>query len=539
MHSVRGGKLVVSDLSTMVATWNVEGLTEEKIITIQNFMAERRIAVICLQETHKPRSDVFVTEGGFLLILSGSNAERENAGVGFIIAPEVRRSVVAFVQKDSRMASLKLRIPGGKMSAFSAYAPHAGYPFPERQAFFENLASFYNKTSAFGSKVILGDMNARVYRRLAGEDDIIGEFFLKGEGAPVPDNSNRHLLVEMCVATSTALANTTFDKPADQLATCYNIGAAAFDEVSWRTHGQIDYVIVPKSWQHVVQDIVADRTAALASHHFLLTADLTTYIPITTPKDGGKKPLVNSLRTSGMSNSFASLFDLNMEAVTAEPTQNVNLLYARIVDSFQHAAQTALPQSNLQPRRPWISAETLSLIEQRNSARAANAQAEEKQLTKKVRASVEKDRGVWLDSLLENGSWDSIRKLRKGRMVKQGRLRAADGTVIPSSSRAERLAEHLETVQWAVRPSVLVEERAPKTQLPVKLSDIATAEVESAAKRLRYDRAAGLDNVPAEFWRAVLETGSPTSQWIVTFCQACWDQKAVPEVWHDARVAML
>ena len=64
-------------------------------------------------------------------------------------------------------------------------------------------------------------------------------------------------------------------------------------------------------------------------------------------------------------------------------------------------------------------------------------------------------------------------------------------------------------------------------------------EVVIAARKLKPHKASGPDGLPAEFWKTVLEKGSVALQWGVEFCRECWKQKAVPESWHHARVAML
>ena len=86
------------------------------------------IDILCIQETHKSGSSYEITDDGFLLILSGAPSEEEveTAGVGFLIAPHIRRSVIGFRQETSRMACTKLRVKGGKIVIWSIYAPHNG-----------------------------------------------------------------------------------------------------------------------------------------------------------------------------------------------------------------------------------------------------------------------------------------------------------------------------------------------------------------------------------------------------------------------------
>ena len=88
-------------------------------------------------------SEYYTTDEGFLVILSGSSEEkREYAGVGFIVAPWFRSSIIGFCQASRRYACLKFKISGGKAAVISAYAPHGGLSWDKRFAFFYELNTF-------------------------------------------------------------------------------------------------------------------------------------------------------------------------------------------------------------------------------------------------------------------------------------------------------------------------------------------------------------------------------------------------------------
>ena len=81
-------------------------------------MKSNGIGISCVQEIRKFSSEHFTTPEGFLCIFSGANCAKEktsDSGVGFIIAPEVRPSVVGFCQLSDRLCSLRLRVEGGKI----------------------------------------------------------------------------------------------------------------------------------------------------------------------------------------------------------------------------------------------------------------------------------------------------------------------------------------------------------------------------------------------------------------------------------------
>ena len=262
------------------ATWNVEGLTKSKIIELQRMMIQKRISIICIQETHQAKSDYYVTEEGFLLILSGTALdEREYAGVGFVVAPYMRQHIIGFNQATSRMASLKLRTSGGKTAVFTAYAPQSGRQFSERLSFYQELAQFVSQSSCHGPKLVLGDFNARLCQREPGEEAIIGEYVFGNAPAPPNQNANRHLLLEFCAACDLYIGNTLFDEPADRQVTCRKICTKPKDAISCNKFGQTDFVIVSKTVCHHLLGVHSDRDAALASHHYLLHAHLWLETP--------------------------------------------------------------------------------------------------------------------------------------------------------------------------------------------------------------------------------------------------------------------
>ena len=80
-------------------------------------------------------NDHFITDAGSLIILSGNNSEK-HAGVGFIIRKEIRGAVHSFDCVSARLAALKLRIPGGKIAIFNAYASQSGLSADCRLDFF-------------------------------------------------------------------------------------------------------------------------------------------------------------------------------------------------------------------------------------------------------------------------------------------------------------------------------------------------------------------------------------------------------------------
>ena len=102
-----------------------------------------------------------------------------------------------WLQQSTRLACLKLRMPQGKLAIISAYAPF-GYPFDERQRFFEDLGTMCRKTSVNWLKYVFGDVNSRIHRQVPGEETVIGEHAFGDPSAELGLGSNNELLLEVC-----------------------------------------------------------------------------------------------------------------------------------------------------------------------------------------------------------------------------------------------------------------------------------------------------------------------------------------------------
>ena len=124
-------------------TWNIEGLTDIKLYEIYEYMKRNSVDIACIQETRKTKSDTYVTSAGYEVFLSGSgDAQREWAGVGFIVAPHFRKFVIGFAPNSNRICSLKIKVSRGCSAVFCAYAPHNLKPLEERLHFYEELHLF-------------------------------------------------------------------------------------------------------------------------------------------------------------------------------------------------------------------------------------------------------------------------------------------------------------------------------------------------------------------------------------------------------------
>ena len=275
---MRGGSLKPSPGQLCIATWNIEGLTEPKLATLETYMHEYGIHMLCLQEVRRLLSDYYVTDNGFLLITSGGQQAPEYAGVGFLVHPVLRQHICNFCQHSSRVAGIKIRTPGGKIAVVTAYAPHANRPFEERFHFFQNLTTYWRSISVNGQKLCFGDLNSRLYCRFGGEEQFIGKHFFENQEKCMVDTMNRYLLLEFCSTTNNCLANTFFEHPLRKLVTFRAPGTQPFDTITRTNFAQLDLVLTDTKWMHQVLDIQSCVEMPLPTQHFVLWCALNVCI---------------------------------------------------------------------------------------------------------------------------------------------------------------------------------------------------------------------------------------------------------------------
>ena len=508
-HNYRGG--------LKFATWNVEGFTDVKLIELQQVMQTYGLAILCIQETHRLGVARYVSAEGYLVILSGSDVDPEQvqqewAGVGFIIAPWAVNSVIGYCAETNRAASIRVKVRGGCMIFICAYAPHGGYAETVRQDFFASLSGFFRRQACNGPKILCGDLNARLHRVCGGEEEIIGTSVFGNPEAALDVCSNRGLLLEFCVANGLRISSTFGARPVEEQITFYTPAAQAMNStITWKDFAQLDHILSQVSRGELVQNCRSTRAVRLASHHFILMAELSTDLCLDTRKQQRQQLdwSILTLDVSAVRSSDERLCEeISFSKQCGDTHSDLSSHWEKLVQSAHVVAREVLPEVVVRAQRPWIRIYTLRLIEQRRAARLQHDLFLVQQLSREIRRSAKMDRRVWLEERLLDNDWSEIRKLRSG--GKQlGRLKAASGDLVNSEDRAETLADHYERIQWSVRPTApSVSTAMLGPEIAVDLGAIQWEELQRAAKHLRTGRAAGVDDLPGEFWRLIAVPGS-------------------------------
>ena len=199
------------------------------------------------------------------------------------------------------------------------------------------------------------------------------------------------------------------------------------------------------------------------------------------------------------------------------------------------AAET-LPKPERRANKPWISDETIRLLSLRREARAEGRGQLEKDLHQKARKQAKLDKTKWVEEQLRTGGWNSIKTHRKPKQRANGKLKDSCGNLVESDKWADTMADHLERIQWHVRPAGICDGPQIGNELPVRTDNISATEVDAVVRKLKSGKASGPDEIPGEFWQAVADTADGL-QWLTDLCNACWLRGETPRDWHTANVA--
>lgn len=147
-----------------------------------------------------------------------------------------------------------------------------------------------------------------------------------------------------------------------------------------------------------------------------------------------------------------------------------------------------------------------------------------------------RDKARWLEELIAIGDWNALQIFRKGRRKQEGRLKDSTGNLVGSECRAETLAEHLDKIQWKVRPATLVPDTLPaiREELRININPFTLEELKTAISKFRPNKATKPGDVPIEIFNA-----PEGLQWVLDFCNKCLVLKVVPQDWSTASIAMV
>ena len=207
-----------------------------------------------------------------------------------------------------------------------------------------------------------------------------------------------------------------------------------------------------------------------------------------------------------------------------------------------HTASKHIPSTTVHAQKPWISATTLQHISSRNTARLQHQHDLEKSLNKLIKQSAKADRRTWIEEQLQNGNWSAVKRYRKGFCPPPGRLQNSKGDLVDTSQRADTLATYFENVQWdgnwePLQPGA-ISIQPLGNRLEINVNEFSKEELMASARKAKRNRASGVDNIPAEFWKILVDDPQAV-EYLLEVCNLAWNSKELPSTWKHADVVTI
>ena len=239
-----------------LATWNAQHLSDLKLQVFGKHCLSLGVEIAAIQEIKWPIGKNSPSTSGYRFLGAPHAREGHSGGVGFLVGLLCSKSIQDLGSKHENQYWISVRVDGGSdLYLCCVYMPQAKDSVRAKAAF-TALRDSVNEYSAFGTVVVLGDLNAHVARADGGAR--MGEFGELGETC-----ANGRLLLNFLDSTDLVAANCRVARD----------GAVDFTRVDKKSKREsvLDYVLVPSS--SLRGSAVVDRTD-LSSNHSLVTYSL-------------------------------------------------------------------------------------------------------------------------------------------------------------------------------------------------------------------------------------------------------------------------
>ena len=247
-------------LSTLsITTWNVRGLTQD-IKREELVLDSKRYGFdfVALQETKcHINTEIDLIENYKLILFEQLPKGFHHHGLGFLISPQLRNSVIDWKSVSNRVAfiNFKLTSKNGKLTYFriiNAYGPTMknvedsnsdGDSNPILSQFYADLNTALENLPAHYDVFIAGDFNSRLGRKSSGD---IGSGLSRNMGmyGVGQRNSNGQSLLNFMIDHDLYACNTSFKHPARHITTWKGTTTARGDpSKTVKYYRQIDYIL--------------------------------------------------------------------------------------------------------------------------------------------------------------------------------------------------------------------------------------------------------------------------------------------------------
>lgn len=523
--------------SITVATFNVRTLSSDcKVQELVANAEQYNIDVICLQEHRHYHEEVdirYQNIGKWTLITSSATKNSINAtigGVGFLVSPKAK-AALNYVSKVSSRIIMASFNSNPALTTISCYSPTNCSDVDDVEAFYEDLTDTVSNLPKHNMLLIGGDFNAQL-----GRQDHRFSFHPQ-------TNRNGAFLDSILTQFNLQATNTLFQKRRGKLWTI-NYGNGS--------RGQIDFILVNRKWLNSITNCEAYSSfESVNSDHRIVSANIRLSVRAHKPKRRTNIFCWEALRTdnnvhSQFSVSVKNRYESLCSEVNLDEPHNNSGCYKKMIQACKEAAEETIPKRPVNKTAlPWEDSDIaagrnkvkeLAAVKRRTKNAADKANFSD--AIKDLDALYLQKQASYVEGKIDEINaahhqrrsktvWKVVNEVTGRKKSDSGRLKALN-----PSDRISTWKNHFATLLGATSTSTT---RAPvstviQDELPINTDDFTLDELRCCIKSLKNNKACGLDDIPAEVWKAQI-----LDQELLGFCNKTLNGDK-PEIWSASGI---
>ena len=545
---IEAPKLITHKKPTLVGMWNVRTLLETgRCAQVVKEMHQYKLTLLGLCETRWNAFGETRLQTGETLLHSGKENEDDprEAGVALMLTKEASKSLMEWEPVSDRIISARFESRFQKTYIIMCYAPTNDAEEVEKDRFYAQLQATVDKVPKHDMLILMGDLNAKVGSDNTGREKEMGA---NGLGSM---NENGELFADFCASNELVIGGTLFPHRR-----CHK---ATWISPDHRTENQIDHVAIRQRWRTSLQDVRVKRGADIGSDHHLVAVKLKMKLSSKKKQQSPRiKFDVKKLQSQATKEVFQITLKNRFEVLqTTEEEDTVENIWNTLKQATVGTCEEVLgrPSPN---RKPWITDETWQKVEERKKLKQEVNQARTRQrkqeaatryneMAREVKRQLRSDKRSFINEVAERAETAASKgdlkalyettRLLSGRKNNQNRpVRDKTGKLLTKiDEQLGRWKEHFQEV--LNRPSP---QNPPDLlqgdPLDISVGEITKQEIRDALKNLKRDKAAGVDNIPAE---ALREGGEEMVNQLHRLINSVWNREEIPLDWKKGLLVKL
>ena len=519
-----------------------------KLAQVAIEMERNRLHILGVSETRWIQSGTKHLKSGELFLYSGRDDRTHAEGVGILLSKIAKKTLRGWEAHGSRviMASFNTRNRKINMNIVQIYAPTNEAEDEKKEDFYNKLQDIIDRLPKKDLNIIMGDANAKIGGENSGYEEIMG---VHGLGTM---NENGERFANMCAFNSLVIGGSVFPHK--------KIHKATWVSPDRNTENQIDHFCISRRFRRSLEDVRVLRSADVGSDHHLLMAKVKLRLRKYMNHNESKrlKFQASILQSKEKKEDFQLELRNRFLPLTDLGKDDVQTHWSKVKEVFTSACHKVLGEKKYH-HKDWISKESLDLIEDRRSKKAAmnesrtrgakeTAQADHAEAARKVKASVRKDKELFMNELAEKAEKAAteghMRTLHQTAKILSGKrvssempVKDKDGkTIFGKEEQMKRWTEHFSNLLNRSPPENPPDILPARNDLSINCEPPTKEEIVKAVKQLNSGKAAGPDFIPPEALKADANT---TADILHQLFVKIWNEGQFPTDWNEGHVVKL